>query len=95
MYPNNFFAEINTKKFIIPESFLWLKKIGNIKPNEMLKTFNCGIGLVLAVKNEDSKQIINFLNKKKIKSYILGKISRKVGKKEKISIKSFGEWDLT
>ena len=93
--PNNFFAEINTKKFIIPESFLWLKKIGNIKPNEMLKTFNCGIGLVLAVKNEDSEQIINFLNKKKIKSYILGKISRKIGKKEKISIKSFGEWDLT
>ena len=70
-----------------------MKKIGNIKPNEILKTFNCGIGLVLAVKNEDSKQIINFLNRKRLSLTFWVKF-HEIGK-EKISIKSFGEWDLT
>ena len=27
----------------------WMAGVGNIAPSEMLKTFNCGIGMVLAV----------------------------------------------
>ncbi len=93
--PENFFAEIITKNYTIPEEFLWLKKIGRIKPSEMLKTFNCGIGLILIVKAKETKKIINFLKKKKIKSYIFGKVTKKIGNKKKVIIKSFGQWDLT
>ena len=93
--PENFFAEIITKNYTIPEEFLWLKKIGRIKASEMLKTFNCGIGLILIVKAKETKKIINFLKKKKIKSYIFGKVTKKIGNKKKVIIKSFGQWDLT
>ena len=61
----------------------------------MLNTFNCGIGLILAVRKKESKGIINFLKKKKIKSYLIGKILKKVGTKKKVVIKNFGQWDLT
>ena len=64
--PRNFFAEINTEKFFIPEKFLWLKKVGGIESVEMLKTFNCGIGLILVVNANESKKVINFLKKKKV-----------------------------
>ena len=92
--PKNFSVEIKTRKFEIPENFLWLKKLGNIHANEMLATFNCGIGLILAVKNKDAEEIINFFNERNIKSYVLGKIFRKTNNQKKISIKNFGEWDL-
>ena len=61
----------------------------------MLKTFNCGVGLILIAKVEDSKEITNFLQNKKIKYYILGNVSKKNNSKNKVLIKNFGEWDLT
>ena len=61
--PDKYIAEIKTKDFSIPEEFLWLKKSGNIKSKEMLKTFNCGVGLILIAKVEDSKEITNFISK--------------------------------
>ena len=93
--PKNFIAEVSTEEFKIPDQFLWLKKIGGIKSQEMLNTFNCGIGLILAVRKKESKGIINFFKKKKIKSYLIGKILKKVGTKKKVVIKNFGQWDLT
>ena len=93
--PRNFFAEINTEGFSIPEKFLWLKKVGGIESVEMLKTFNCGIGLILVVKAKESQCVTNFLKKKKINSFILGKISKKKKKQKTILIKKFGKWDLT
>ena len=32
-----------------PGIFNWLQKTGNIEEDEMLKTFNCGIGMILVV----------------------------------------------
>ena len=93
--PRNFFAEINTEEFSIPEKFLWLKKVGGIESVEMLKTFNCGIGLILVVKAKESQCVTNFLKKKNINSFILGKISKKKKKQKTILIKKFGKWDLT
>ena len=93
--PRNFFAEINTEGFSIPEKFLWLKKVGGIESVEMLKTFNCGIGLILVVKPKESQCVTNFLKKKNINSFILGKISKKKKKQKTILIKKFGKWDLT
>ena len=93
--PRNFFAEINTEGFSIPEKFLWLKKVGGIESVEMLKTFNCGIGLILVVKAKESQCVTNFLKKKNINFFILGKISKKKKKQKTILIKKFGKWDLT
>jgi phosphoribosylformylglycinamidine cyclo-ligase len=42
-------AMINTNRWAIPEIFNWLQKGGNIKPDEMHRTFNCGIGMIIIV----------------------------------------------
>ena len=44
--PNNFSAEINLNKIKITKIFKWLKK-NNIHDNEMLQTFNCGVGFCI------------------------------------------------
>ena len=92
--PKNFFAEINTEKFFIPEKFLWFKEVGKINSIEMLKTFNCGIGLILATNANESKKVIDFLKKKGIDAYIIGKISKKKKQQQSVFIKKFGQWDL-
>ena len=59
-------AIIDCPNFIIPERFVWLKELANIKTKEMLKTFNCGIGLIVIINHKNKKAVLNFLKKKKL-----------------------------
>ena len=54
------------------EIFKWLKK-NNVPENEMLKTFNNGVGFCIIVKPNNFKKINKFFSKK-FKPYIIGKI---------------------
>ena len=74
---------------------MWFKEVGQINSIEMLKTFNCGIGLILATKVKNSKEVLNFFKNMNVKSYILGKVHKNPKTKKKILIKNFGQWDLT
>ena len=54
--------------------FKWLKN-NNISDEEMLKTFNCGIGFCLIVKANNLKKIRKYFSKN-FKPYVIGKILR-------------------
>ncbi|MEM9813468.1 MAG: AIR synthase-related protein, partial [Pseudomonadota bacterium] len=45
-------AEIDLAAWSLPPVFAWLIEAGGLDRAEALKTFNCGIGLVLAVAPE-------------------------------------------
>lgn len=47
--PEGMGAEINLDAWALPGTFRWLAEQGGIVPAEMLKTFNCGIGMILSV----------------------------------------------
>ncbi|WP_423211677.1 phosphoribosylformylglycinamidine cyclo-ligase [Paracoccus yeei] len=47
--PKGLGAEIDLTRFALPPVFAWLAKAGGIAEAEMLKTFNSGIGMILAV----------------------------------------------
>ena len=93
--PEGMNALIDFKKFIIPERFIWLKELANISVNEMLKTFNCGIGLIIIIHAKNKKDILNFFKKKKTNVHIMGEIITDNDCENKVSIKKFGGWDLT
>ena len=75
--PNGLCAEINLRKIKILKIFQWLKK-NNIKDNEMLKTFNCGVGFCLIANPKNLEKIISHFPKE-YKPYLIGKIIK--GKK--------------
>lgn len=84
--PHGKTAEINLKNIKTFKIFKWLKKSG-VSEQEMLKTFNCGIGFCLIVKQNKIKKIQKIFPKK-FKPYIIGKIKNgkdKVVLNEKIS----------
>tara|TARA_E500000178_G_C16960213_1_gene725621 strand:- start:512 stop:1540 length:1029 start_codon:yes stop_codon:yes gene_type:complete len=86
--PNKLCAEINLKKIKPLKIFHWLKK-NNITDNEMLKTFNCGVGFCLIINPKNFSKVIKIFPKEYM-PYIIGKIikgSNKVKLNEKIEWK--------
>ncbi len=47
--PADLTAEISAASWDLPPLFKWLQAQGNITPNEMYKTFNCGIGMAVVL----------------------------------------------
>lgn len=43
---DNLAAEINLNSWELPPVFKWLRDVGNLQQDELLRTFNCGIGMV-------------------------------------------------
>ncbi|WP_375603990.1 phosphoribosylformylglycinamidine cyclo-ligase [Wolbachia endosymbiont of Anurida maritima] len=71
--PKNLFANIDINSWKWPDIFLWLTKEGKIEKKEMLKTFNCGIGMVLIVSPENMQNVKNHFQKRGEKIEIIGK----------------------
>ena len=47
--PRGVRAEIDLGSWRLPPLFAWLRELGRLPDNEMLRTFNCGIGMILVV----------------------------------------------
>ena len=55
--PNGICAEVDLSAWSLPAVFAWLQAEGNIATPELLRTFNCGIGMVLVVSEQDETNI--------------------------------------
>jgi phosphoribosylformylglycinamidine cyclo-ligase len=60
--PADLAAEIDLGAFALPPVFAWLQKEAKIDPEEMLRTFNCGIGMVLIVSPKDVERVLKHLD---------------------------------
>jgi len=52
--------------------FKWIQKEGNIPKEEMYRTFNMGIGMILALPEKDKERAISILEEEGEKPYIIG-----------------------
>ncbi len=52
--PENVAAQIDANSWTRPPLFDWVQQAGNVKPDEMLRTFNCGIGMCVVVSAADA-----------------------------------------
>jgi len=59
--PKNCKAVVDTQSWKLPEVFKWLQQAGNVDQIEMYRTFNCGVGMVLAVPKALAEEAINLL----------------------------------
>src|SRR6478609_6759626 len=54
--PKSLAAEIDLGSFAPPEVFTWLQREARLDQAEMLRTFNCGIGMILVTSPRDVKR---------------------------------------
>ncbi|WBV42364.1 phosphoribosylformylglycinamidine cyclo-ligase [Pseudoroseomonas cervicalis] len=52
--PKGSVAVLDAKSWTLPPVFAWLARAGNVTPEEMLRVFNCGIGMCVVVRAEDA-----------------------------------------
>jgi phosphoribosylformylglycinamidine cyclo-ligase len=59
--PSSVVADIDSKSWQMPKLFHWLREQGNVAEQEMYRTFNCGIGMVVIVAASDADKAISQL----------------------------------
>jgi len=68
-------AQIRADAWSRPEIFNWLQEKGGVADSEMLRTFNCGIGMILCVSAEQTQQALEVLNNDSDEAFLLGSVA--------------------
>ena len=74
--PKGMGATIDLASWTVPPLFEHLQKLGNVEQDEMLRTFNMGIGLIVVVPAETVKKAKAVLNRANERHCIIGRITR-------------------
>ncbi|WEM42888.1 phosphoribosylformylglycinamidine cyclo-ligase [Photobacterium sp. DA100] len=69
-----------------PAVFNWLQEAGNVDTYEMYRTFNCGVGLVIALPKAQAEQAISILNAEGEQAWLLGHIANANEGEEQVEI---------
>ncbi|MBM5570036.1 MULTISPECIES: phosphoribosylformylglycinamidine cyclo-ligase [Deefgea] len=84
--PANVVAQIDAKSWTMPKLFQWLQEQGNVAPQEMYKTFNCGVGMVVIMAAEDAAAATALLEAEGETVYQLGTVRARVGEEHQTQV---------
>lgn len=77
MLPDNLDAQIDYSSIEFPPVFKWLQETGNVATDEMHRTFNCGIGIVLCVAPNDIEIVLERLMDAGEDAFVVGQLVAK------------------
>ena len=72
--PEDCHAVVQESAWQWPELFTWMMETANIERAEMYRTFNCGVGMILTVSENDVEKTIAHLNAQGETAFLLGEI---------------------
>ncbi len=85
--PDDVVAEIDSASWKMPRLFRWLQEEGNVATQEMYRTFNCGIGMVVIVAANDAEKAIGLLEAAGESVMRIGAIRARSGKEHQTQVK--------
>jgi phosphoribosylformylglycinamidine cyclo-ligase len=74
--PDGLEVLLSEKTWTRPPVFDWLQKVGNITPEEMHRTFNCGIGMTITVGAEHADKALKVLRDAGEQPVVIGEVRR-------------------
>ena len=80
-------AVINCNSWELPPVFKWLQTHGNVQDTEMFRTFNCGVGMVLVVNQNDVDKALSLLAETGETAWLLGSIEAAAPGEEQVELK--------
>jgi len=72
--PESSNAVIDTESWQWPAVFSWLQEQGNVETQEMYRTFNCGVGMILAVAADQAEAAVKVLQDLGETAWVIGQI---------------------
>lgn len=85
--PENTKAVIDCNSWQMPAVFEWLQTQGNVEDTEMYRTFNCGIGMVIVVDNNDTEKALSLLSEAGESAWLLGSIEQAATDEDQVELK--------
>jgi phosphoribosylformylglycinamidine cyclo-ligase len=79
MLPEDLHATIDTSSWQQGPVFDWLARHGNIETDEMRRTFNCGVGMIVAVAADDLAAALSALRDAGENAWHIGQVSGGAG----------------
>jgi phosphoribosylformylglycinamidine cyclo-ligase len=74
MCPDHLVPEIDYGTFALPPVFDWLQRAGGVSDEEMRRTFNCGVGLVIAVEASEVDNVLARLVAAGEEPFVIGQL---------------------
>jgi len=78
--PEGLQADIDLNSWQLPEIFQWLQQQGNVAQEDMLVTFNCGVGMIVCVAASDEAATLQILQQQGETAFTIGEITAGDGK---------------
>ncbi len=72
--PKGLSANIQLSSWQLPQIFTWLQQQGNVALADMLVTFNCGVGMIVCVAEEDEASTLKMLAQQGETAFAIGEI---------------------
>jgi len=85
--PDNTKAVIDTNSWDFPEVFKWLQSAGNVNSTEMYRTFNCGVGMVIAIPADQADSAIALLEAEGEQAWKIGSIENAPADEEQVELR--------
>lgn len=86
--PDRCAAVIEQGAWPMPKIFDWIMDNGNVEEQEMLRTFNCGIGMMVVVNEADADKTIDALTQQGEKAYRIGNIVERAANTPAVTVTS-------
>jgi phosphoribosylformylglycinamidine cyclo-ligase len=83
--PSGVKAEIDLAAWPVPAIFKYLARLGTIDTDELLQSFNLGVGMILVVPPKNVKSVEADLKKRREKFFRIGRIERGESGKARVS----------
>ncbi|WP_339387786.1 phosphoribosylformylglycinamidine cyclo-ligase, partial [Vibrio caribbeanicus] len=80
-------AVINGDSWQWPAIFNWLQKKGNVTTHEMYRTFNCGVGLIIALPHSQAQSAVELLKAEGENAWVIGEIATSSDSENQVEIK--------
>nr|WP_205963107.1 phosphoribosylformylglycinamidine cyclo-ligase [Psychromonas sp. SA13A] len=80
-------AVVDGKSWEWPAIFNWLQENGNVETEEMYRTFNCGVGLMIVVPDAEKEKAVEILNAQGENAWVLGHIEDAAEGESQVEIK--------
>ena len=75
--PNGVRARIDPEAWPRPGVYGWIQQAAELPESELLRVFNCGIGMVVVVTRDEAEDVIQRLGALGERAYAIGVIERK------------------
>lgn len=72
--PDGYLAKINQKSWKRPPIFDWLQNMGQVDENEMLRVFNCGMGMLIILPKQQAVEAIKLCHEYNYQAIKIGVI---------------------